>query len=118
MKPDEEICLCYGVSLRKLVNFIRREQPPVASQISQCLSAGTGCGWCVPFLRMLHREVMSGRFDAMDALASADYETMRAAWMEQDQPDRDLDQFADETLQSIPAPKASESPPAGVTDPP
>ena len=118
MKPDEEICLCYGVSLRKLVNYIQRERPPVASLISQCLSAGTGCGWCVPFLRMLHREVMAGRLNALDALDSADYETMRAAWMEQNQPDRDLDRFADETLDQNPPTKTAQSPSVGVSDPP
>lgn len=51
MQPDDKICYCYGVSLRKLVNFARRERPGHASQMSQCLGAGSGCGWCIPFLR-------------------------------------------------------------------
>ena len=50
MKPDDPICHCYHVSLRKLANFARRERPPRASQMTQCLGAGTGCGWCIPFL--------------------------------------------------------------------
>ena len=50
MNPDDKICFCYHVSMRKLVNFSRRTQPRVASQMTQCLGAGTGCGWCIPFL--------------------------------------------------------------------
>ena len=40
----------------KLVSFIEREQPKVASQLSECLGAGTGCGWCIPFLEKLHKQ--------------------------------------------------------------
>lgn len=54
MNPDDEVCLCFHVSLRKIRTFLARENPPVASLISECLSAGTGCMWCVPFLRHLH----------------------------------------------------------------
>lgn len=60
MKPDDDVCLCFGVSKRKVVNFCRRERPPVASLISECLSAGTGCGWCVPYLKSLHQQVLDG----------------------------------------------------------
>ncbi|MEE9211503.1 MAG: hypothetical protein V3U29_02505 [Phycisphaeraceae bacterium] len=58
MNDDEEVCLCFHVSKRKIVNFCNRRKPPFASLISQCLSAGTGCRWCVPFLKELHRQVM------------------------------------------------------------
>lgn len=57
MDPDDHVCLCFGVSKRKIVNFCRRERPEVASLISECLAAGTGCGWCVPFLKSLHAQV-------------------------------------------------------------
>ena len=53
MKPDDEVCLCFHVTKRKLVNYIRREQPKRATQLSDCLGAGSGCGWCRPFLRRL-----------------------------------------------------------------
>jgi NAD(P)H-nitrite reductase large subunit len=53
MQLDEDICLCFHVSLRKVKKFIRLEQPVRASQISQCYGAGTGCGWCRPFLEQL-----------------------------------------------------------------
>jgi bacterioferritin-associated ferredoxin len=55
--PDDEICFCFHVTLRKIESFCRIERPKVASQISQCLSAGTGCGWCRPMLRKIHQEV-------------------------------------------------------------
>lgn len=57
MNDDDKVCLCFGVSKRKIVNYCRREKPAVASLISRCLSAGTGCGWRVPFLEDLHRQV-------------------------------------------------------------
>ena len=50
MNADDKICYCYGVSMRKLVNFARRTNPQHPSQMSQCLGAGTGCGWCIPVL--------------------------------------------------------------------
>jgi NAD(P)H-nitrite reductase large subunit len=55
--PDDEICFCFHVTLRKVENYCRIEKPKVASQISQCLSAGTGCGWCRPMLRKIHQRV-------------------------------------------------------------
>ena len=50
MQLDDDICYCYHVSLRKLKNFSRRVKPDCASRMTECLSAGTGCGWCIPFL--------------------------------------------------------------------
>jgi bacterioferritin-associated ferredoxin len=55
--PDDTICFCFHVSLRKVESFCRREKPRAASQISECLSAGTGCGWCVPMLRRIHGQL-------------------------------------------------------------
>ncbi len=52
--PDDTICFCFHVPLRKIENFCRIDKPQAASQISECLSAGTGCGWCVPMLRKIH----------------------------------------------------------------
>ena len=50
MQPDDRICYCYGVTMRKLVNFSRRVRPQPPSRMTECLGAGTGCGWCIPFL--------------------------------------------------------------------
>jgi NAD(P)H-nitrite reductase large subunit len=56
MDLDDEVCLCFHVSRRKLVNFVRLHRPKVPSQLSECGGAGTGCGWCVPFLKQIHRQ--------------------------------------------------------------
>ncbi len=60
MEPDDEVCLCFHVSLRKIRTYMNREDPPVASLISECLGAGTGCRWCVPFLKHLHAQHQQG----------------------------------------------------------
>lgn len=61
MNQDDEVCLCFHVTLRKIRNYLVRENPPVASLISECLSAGTGCRWCVPFLKHLHAQHQLGK---------------------------------------------------------
>ncbi|MFK8114482.1 MAG: bacterioferritin-associated ferredoxin [Rubripirellula sp.] len=53
MDDDDELCLCFHVSKRKVVQFIRVNKPRVPSQLSECYGAGTGCGWCRPFLKRL-----------------------------------------------------------------
>lgn len=53
MNDDDELCLCFHVTKRKVVQYIRARRPRVASQLSECYGAGTGCGWCRPFLRRL-----------------------------------------------------------------
>lgn len=55
------MCLCMKVSLRKLVNFAEREKPSVPSQMSECLGAGTGCGWCRPFLTSIFNQWEAGK---------------------------------------------------------
>ncbi len=50
MQVDDEICYCYHVPMRKLVHYARRTHPQRPSQMTGCLGAGTGCGWCIPFL--------------------------------------------------------------------
>ncbi|MEM1423149.1 MAG: (2Fe-2S)-binding protein [Planctomycetota bacterium] len=60
MHPDDHVCLCFRVSLRKIRAYTKRENPPVASLVSECLGAGTGCGWCVPFLKHLHAQHARG----------------------------------------------------------
>ena len=74
MQLDDKICYCYGVSLRKLVNFSRRVQPDRPSQMTGCLGAGTGCGWCIPLLVRIAADPDS--FDAT-ALSPEDYAEKR-----------------------------------------
>jgi bacterioferritin-associated ferredoxin len=98
MKPEDKVCICNDVTLRKLVNYIRRERPPVPSLVSQCLSAGTACGWCVPFLQRLHREVLAGKYDSLDELDADAYERLRDDWLQRDRPPRDESGFANDLL--------------------
>jgi bacterioferritin-associated ferredoxin len=53
MGPDDTICHCYHVSYRKLWSFARRQRLHRPSQLSDCLGAGTGCGWCIPILKRI-----------------------------------------------------------------
>lgn len=53
MKPDDELCLCFHVTRRKVENYLRVERPRAPAQLAECFGAGTGCGWCRPLLRKL-----------------------------------------------------------------
>ena len=57
---DAHVCVCFHVPRRKIETFCRREKPRVISLISDCLGAGTGCGWCIPFLKAIHAEMVDG----------------------------------------------------------
>ena len=59
MELDDDLCLCFHVSKRKVINFIRSEQPVAASQLSECYGAGTGCGWCRNYLKRLYNQMNS-----------------------------------------------------------
>lgn len=87
---DDEICCCFHVSLRKLLNYARRERPVRASQMSNCLGAGTGCGWCIPILRKIHSQAIAP--DAPESKpgeilseSAADYAAAREAYLRSDQ---------------------------------
>src|SRR5262245_44555869 len=53
MDADDELCLCFHVTCRKVENFIRLERPRRVAQLAECYGAGTGCGWCRPFLERM-----------------------------------------------------------------
>lgn len=53
MQPDDELCLCFHVTQRKVANYLRIEKPRHVAQLADCFGAGTGCGWCRPFLRRM-----------------------------------------------------------------
>jgi len=59
MELDENVCLCFHVTRRKLANYLRVEKPSRPSQLSQCGGAGTGCGWCVPILESMYQQSVS-----------------------------------------------------------
>ncbi|MCP4592585.1 MAG: (2Fe-2S)-binding protein [bacterium] len=83
MKPDDTICYCYNVSLRKLSNYARRECPRHPSEMTQCLDAGTGCGWCIPFLQKLVTD--PDAFSGSD-LTPEQYEQQRRDYIRSGQP--------------------------------
>jgi NAD(P)H-nitrite reductase large subunit len=56
MELDDELCLCFHVSKRKVINFIRVEKPSRPGQLAECFGAGTGCGWCRTYLRRLFEQ--------------------------------------------------------------
>ncbi len=78
MELDDTICYCFHITKRKIINYIRIHEPRVASQISGCGGAGTGCGWCVPFLRQLFEQ---GQSNDLEQLNADDYAKRRADYI-------------------------------------
>jgi NAD(P)H-nitrite reductase large subunit len=79
---DDKLCLCFHVTKRKLLNYLRIERPRVASQLSECGGAGTGCGWCIPFLRNLHRQALAGGESDRETISHVEYQQQRAAYIQ------------------------------------
>jgi NAD(P)H-nitrite reductase large subunit len=83
MDDDDELCLCFHVTRRKVVQFIRVNKPTVPSQLSECYGAGTGCGWCQPFLKRLMEEANPDSAQLPDSETYAtnrrEYRTKRSA---------------------------------------
>lgn len=79
MQLDDEVCYCFHVTKRKILNYIRLQQPRRPSQISGCGGAGTGCGWCVPYLvKYFEAARQEGRL-ADDSITPEEYAAGRAA---------------------------------------
>jgi NAD(P)H-nitrite reductase large subunit len=86
VSPDDEICCCHHVSLRKLTAFALRTRPRVASQMSECLGAGTGCGWCIPILDQIARSARDGQSVTVETDVET-YRAQRAAYRERKESD-------------------------------
>src|SRR3981189_1229671 len=71
---EPKVCYGFHIARRKLVNFVRLNRPKVASQLSECGGAGTGCGWCIPFLKQIFHH---GATD-LEQLTPEEYELPRA----------------------------------------
>ncbi len=88
MNPEDPVCLCFHVTRRKVVNFIRVEKPRRASQLSQCFGAGTGCGWCRPYLERILEQENAKRSDGQNQMSTLDkmtpeqYAQMRSKYVE------------------------------------
>ena len=79
MKPDDELCLCFHVTQRKVANFLRLERPQRAAQLSECFGAGTGCGWCRPYLQKMFEASHAGQ--AAELPDSTDYAQGRGEYV-------------------------------------
>lgn len=80
MENDDELCLCFHVKKRKVVNYIRVEKPRRASQLADCFGAGTGCGWCRPFLQRLFDQ-LSDQDGVAELPTPEEYAQMRAQYI-------------------------------------
>ena len=83
MELDDELCLCFHVSRRKVENFIRIERPRRVGQLAECYGAGTGCGWCRPFLQRLFDKAQQPADAAAtdDLPAAAEYAHSRSDYV-------------------------------------
>ncbi len=82
MELDAKLCYCFRITKRKIVNYIRRERPKRASQVSECYGAGTGCGWCIPFIVKLHRDILQDEVIEPGDISSAEYERLRLEYQQ------------------------------------
>lgn len=80
MELDDTICYCFHISKRKIFNFLRIHRPRRASQLSECGGAGTGCGWCVPFLKRYFEDA-SNPDVADDSLTPDEYAAKRGEYI-------------------------------------
>jgi len=92
MNLDDKICYCFHVSRRKLINWVRLNAPKVPSQLAMCGGAGTGCGWCIPFLKQIFKQGVAETGcagcagaatpdDTLDVLSPEEYAALRADYV-------------------------------------
>lgn len=82
MNLDDKVCYCFHVSRRKLVNWSRLYEPKVASQLSECGGAGTGCGWCIPFLKQIFKHATEPEIEGeIETLSAEEYAKRRAEYV-------------------------------------
>lgn len=81
MQPDDELCLCFHVTKRKVVNFLRVERPQRESQMAECHGAGTGCGWCRPYLKKLFEASRSNEATTLDLPTADKYARGRTGYV-------------------------------------
>ena len=119
---DSQLCFCFHIPKRKIVNFVTQTRPRRASQISECFGAGTGCGWCIPFLKRIHRQVLCD--EALDDdMSLEEYEKLRSAYLLEVQDgvtsrneQSSLNEELPASVFETPAPADDEDPDWDVTD--
>ena len=84
MELDDTLCYCFHVSKRKVINHLKVQRPRRASQLSDCGGAGTGCGWCVPYLKRYFAQWQATGSAGSDLETETveDYSQGRAAYIE------------------------------------
>lgn len=81
MDLDDELCLCFHVTKRKVINYLRIERPQRVGQLSDCHGAGTGCGWCRPFLEKLFDAARTADPSAPDLPTPEEYAQARSEYV-------------------------------------
>lgn len=81
MDPDQDLCLCFHVKRRKIEKFIQHQKPKRPSQISECYGAGTGCGWCRPFLEKLWQKAQPDSQSTEDLPTAQQYAQERLKYL-------------------------------------
>jgi NAD(P)H-nitrite reductase large subunit len=81
MELDDELCLCFHVTKRKVISYLRVERPQRESQLANCHGAGTGCGWCRPFLKKLFEAARVGGAATTDLPDSGSYARSRGEYV-------------------------------------
>ena len=81
MEPEEELCLCFHVTRRKVANYLRIEKPKRVAQLSECYGAGTGCGWCRPFLQRMFEAATRGDQTSPELPNADEYAQQRSKYV-------------------------------------
>ncbi|QDT35036.1 (2Fe-2S)-binding protein [Thalassoglobus polymorphus] len=81
MELGDTICFCFHVTKRKILNYLRIHKPRRASQLSECGGAGTGCGWCVNYLKKNFEAFEAGQTDADADLSMDDHAAGRSTYI-------------------------------------
>ncbi|OUT54241.1 bacterioferritin-associated ferredoxin [Stieleria bergensis] len=83
MDDDQPVCLCFRVSKRKVIQFIKMRRPQAVSQLAECFGAGTGCGWCRPYLQRLYE---ANQPESVDLPDLQQYSQQREAYRKERDP--------------------------------
>ena len=78
MQSDDDLCLCFHVTKRKVANYLRLEKPKRVGQLADCYGAGTGCGWCRPYLQKMFNAAQLGNLAEAELPGAEDYAQNRA----------------------------------------
>lgn len=79
MQEHDEVCVCFHVSVQKVQKFVRLNHPKLPTQISECYGAGTGCGWCIPYLEKIFEAEMQDKEPDLK-MTSEEYLSRRSAY--------------------------------------